>query len=151
MKKMTLQQVADSYGYTSEDIRLIYEKAYKKVKSATELLDEIDVYEQKLKQLQQYFDNNTIEIKKEYKPIDIRLNKKLTESHYPFGKRLFSVFEMMDAYTIGDLAKISVKNFHCYRGFGNHSKKELVKFIEFENIEDLFKGFSAWKKRPFED
>lgn len=148
IKKMTLRQAANSYGDSIESIQLIYEDAYQKVKSVTELLDEIDTYELKLRQLQQDFTNEINHIKKEYKPIDIRLNKKLTESHFPFGKRLLSVFEMMNAYTIGDLAEISVKNFHCYRGFGNHSKKELVKFIEFENIEDLFKGFSAWKKRP---
>lgn len=150
MKKMTLKQAADSYGYTSQNIRLIYEKAYKKVKSVTELLSEIDTYKHKLQQLKQNFENEANQIKKEKKPTDIRLNKKLSESQFPFSKRMSNMFEIMDTHTIGELAEISIKNFHRYKGFGHLCKKELIKFIEFENIEDLFKGFSVWKKRPIE-
>lgn len=150
MKKMTLKQAADSYGYTSEDILLIYEKAYKKVKRATELLTEINIYEQKLQQLKKNCENEINQIKKEYKPIDIRLNKKLSESHYPFGKKLQNLFKLIEVQTIGELAEISLDVFHKFHGFGNHGKKDLVKFIEFENIEDLFKGFSVWKTRPVE-
>jgi len=150
MKKMTLKQAADSYGYTSENITLIYEKAYKKVKSVTELLAEIDTYKHKLQQLKQNFENQTNQIKVEKKPIDIRLNKKLSASHFPFGKRLHSILELIDVHTIGQLAEIPLDNFYKFKGFGNHSKKELIAFIEFENIEDLFKGFTSWKKRPME-
>lgn len=150
IKKMTLTQAADSCGYTSENIRLIYEKAYKKVKSITELLAEIDTYEYKLQQLKQNFANETTQIKKEKKTIDIRLNKKLSESLLPFGKRLHNIFELIDVHTIGQLAEIPLDRFDKFKGFGNHGKKELVKFIEFENIEDLFKGFTTWKKLPIE-
>ncbi len=150
MKKMTLQQAANSYGYTSENIQLIYEKAYNKIKIVTELFAEIETYEQKLRELQQDFDNETNQIKKEYKPTDIRLNKKLAESHFPFTKTLHGIFEFIDVHTIGQLAEMPLDDFHKFKGFGNYRKKELVKFIEIENIEDLFKGFSTWKKRPIE-
>jgi hypothetical protein len=151
IKKMTLQQAANSYGYTIENIQQIYEDAYQKVKSTTELMDEIDIYEQKLQQLQQDFDNETNKInhiKKEYKPIDIRLNKKLSECHFPFTPTLHSILDFLEVHTIGQLAEIPLDYFQKFRGFGNQRKKELAKFIEIENIVDLFKDFSAWKERP---
>lgn len=148
IKKMTLQQAANSSGYTIENIQLIYEDAYQKVKSVTELLDEIDSYEQKLQQLKQNFENETNQIEKEYKPIDIRLNKKLSEIHFPFTPTLHSIFDFLEVHTIGQLAEIPLDDFHKFRGFGNQRKKELAKFIEIENIEDLFNDFSVWKERP---
>ena len=47
IEKMTLQEVAAIYGVTGERVRQIYAKTYKKVKSVTQLLAEIDDYKQK--------------------------------------------------------------------------------------------------------
>jgi DNA-directed RNA polymerase sigma subunit (sigma70/sigma32) len=55
IEKMTLQEVASIYGVTGENVRQIFERTYKKVKSVTELLAEIDDYKQKLQQLKYDF------------------------------------------------------------------------------------------------
>lgn len=60
------------------------------------------------------------------------------------------MFEVLDVHTIGELAQIPLKNFVRYRGFREQCKKEIVAFIEFENIEHLFEGFSFWKTKPIE-
>jgi DNA-directed RNA polymerase sigma subunit (sigma70/sigma32) len=51
MEKKTLQEVVAIYGVTGESVRQIYDKTYKKVKSVTQLLAEIDDYKYKLQQL----------------------------------------------------------------------------------------------------
>lgn len=150
MEKMTLQEAADIHGCTSENIRQIYEKAYEKVKSVTELLAEIDTYKHKLQQLKKDFKDHNQQIKKGKNKAETDLNKKIYESHFPFSKRIYSIFEVLDVHTIGQLAEIPLDHFHRFKGFGNQCKKELIKFIEFENIEHLFKGFHVWKTRPIE-
>ncbi|MBJ2126318.1 sigma factor-like helix-turn-helix DNA-binding protein [Flavobacterium sp. IB48] len=156
IEKMTLREAAVIYGVTSESVRQIYERTYKKVKSVTDLLGEIDNYKHKLKQLKSDCKFETRQIKKrkkkpepEFAP-DSCLQKTLYESHFPFSKRMYSMFEILDVHTIGQLCEIPLKDFHRYRGFGNQCKKELITFIEFENIEYLFEGFSVWKTEPIE-
>lgn len=150
IEKMTLQEAANVYGVTSENIRLIYERTYKKVKSVTELLAEIDKYKHKLQQLKQDFKYESRQTNKEKNKTEIDLNRKLYESHFPFSKRMYSMFEVLDVHTIGELAEIPLERFGCFRGFKKQCKKELITYIEFENIEYLFKDFSIWKTLPIE-
>jgi len=152
IEKMTLQQTAVLYGVTSENIRQIYQKTYDKVKSVTELLGEIDRYKVKLQQLKYDYKCATGQIKKRAskKKEEPEIYKTLYESHFPFSKRMYSFFEVMDIHTIGQLAQIPLEKFGNFRGFKEQCKKELIAFIEFENIEYLFKGFSVWKTLPIE-
>lgn len=154
IEKMTLQEVASTYGVTGESVRQIYERTYKKVKSVTELLAEIDDYKQKLEQLKYDFKCETQQIKKSKNKTEIEIeidqHKILIASHFPFSKRMYSIFEVLDIHTIGQLAEIPLKSFVCFRGFKGQCKKELIAFIEFENIEHLFEGFSVWKTQPIE-
>lgn len=148
IEKMTLQEVAAIYGVTRERVRQIYERTYKKVKSVTQLLAEIDDCKLKLEQLKDDFKCETQQIKKSKIEIEIDQHKILIASHFPFSKRMFSMFEVLDIRTIGQLAEIPLKSFGCFRGFKGQCKKELIAFIEFENIEHLFEGFSVWKTQP---
>lgn len=147
LEKMSLQEAADSYGFTSENIRQIYQRTYKKVKSVTELLAEIDTYKHKLQQLKQDFKKGGHQIKKRENKTEIGLSKKLYDSHFPFSKRMHNIIEVLDVHTVGQLAEIPLERFGYYMGFGQQCKKELIAFIEFENIEHLFKGFSLWKTK----
>jgi hypothetical protein len=61
---MPLQEVSAIYGVTDENVRQIYERTYKKVKSVTQLLAEIDDYKHKLEQLKYDFKCETQQIKK---------------------------------------------------------------------------------------
>jgi hypothetical protein len=154
IEKMTLREAAVIYGVTTESVRQIYERTYKKVKSVTELLGEIDNYKSKLKQLKSDCKFETQQIKKRKNKTepdsDPCLHKALYASHFPFSKRMYSMFEILDVHIIGELCEIPLDDFHRYRGFKNQCKKELVAFIEFENIEHLFEGFYVWKTEPIE-
>lgn len=150
IEKMTLQEVAAIYGVTRESVRQIYERTYKKVKSVTPLLAEIEDYKLKLEQLKYDFKCETQQIKKRKNKTEIDLNKMLYASHFPFSKRMNSMFEVLDIQTIGQLAEIPLKSFVCFKGFKELCKKELIAFIEFENIEHLFEGFSVWKTQPIQ-
>ncbi|TDE53295.1 sigma factor-like helix-turn-helix DNA-binding protein [Flavobacterium sp. GT3P67] len=150
IEKMTLQEVSAIYGVTGENVRQIYERTYKKVKSVTQLLAEIDDYKHKLEQLKYDFKCETQQIKKRKNKTETDLYKTLYASHFPFSKRMYSMFEVLDIHTIGQLCEIPLTDFHRFRGFKEQCKKELIAFIEFENIEHLFEGFSVWKTLPIE-
>nr|WP_315167720.1 sigma factor-like helix-turn-helix DNA-binding protein [uncultured Flavobacterium sp.] len=147
-RKITLQEVAAIYGVTRERVRQIYERTYKKVKSVTQVLAEIENYKLKLELLKYDFKCETQQIKKRKNIIEIDQHKLLIASHFPFSKRMYSMFEVLDIHTIGQLAEIPLKSFGCFRGFKGQCKKELIAFIEFENIEHLFEGFFVWKTQP---
>ena len=158
IEKMTLQEVAAICGVTDESVRQTYEKTYKKVKSVTQLLAEIDDYKHKLEQLKYDFKCETqqnkqcrsAEIKKRKNISEIDLQKMLFESHFPFSKRMNSMLVFLNIQTIGELAEIPLTDFHRFKGFKKQCKKELIAFIEFENIENLFEGFSKWKKQEIQ-
>ena len=44
-----------------------------------------------------------------------------------------------------DLTKVPLENYLKVRGFKGKCMKEILQFIEFENIEDEFKGFHKFK------
>lgn len=146
LEKMSLQQVGENYGVTGESIRRIYERTYNKVKSVTDLLADIDHYKRKLEQLKSDFQFESGQVCKRKNKIETDLNKLLYDSYFPFSKRMYNIFEAIEVRTIGDLAEISLKDYSCFRGFKGKCKNEFIAFVEFENIEHLFKGFAQWKK-----
>jgi hypothetical protein len=150
IEKMTFEELANSHGVTREYVRQIYESTYKKVKSVTGLLGEIDYYKGKLKELQYGCKCENSAIKKKKKEHEPDRSKLLFNSYFPFSRRMYSFFEVMELHTIGQLADIPLKDLHHFRGFKEQCKKELITFIEFENIEHLFDGFYAWKIQPMD-
>lgn len=150
IEKMSLQQVGDNYGITSESVRKIYERTYNKVKSVTDILADIDHYKKKLEQLRSDFYFESGQAGKRKNKAETDLNKLLLDSYFPFSKRMYNMIEAIEVHTIGDLAKIPLKDFSCFRGFKGKCKNEFIAFIEFENIEHLFPGFTRWKKIPIQ-
>lgn len=146
--KMSIKEVGDHYNVTGENIRKIYERTYDKVRSVTDLLAEIDHYKKKLQQLKDEFHMETGQRKKRKIKTTVDLNKILYDSHFPLSIRMYNMFEKLDIHTVGELSAIPLKDFHRFRGFKEKCKIELIKFIEFENIEDLFPGFLDWKRAP---
>lgn len=150
IEKMPLQELADNYGVTGECIRQIYERTYQKVKSVTQMLADIDEHKRKLEQLKNDFKYEPQQIKNKENINEVDLHKMLNASHFPFSKRMNNMLEVLDIHTIGELAAIPLNEFHRFRGFKQLCKNELVSFIEFENIEYLFEGFSVWKLKSIE-
>lgn len=148
--KMTLNNIAEQYCVTADYIKELYEQTYSKTKIVTELLDKIDHYDKKLQALKRELNPNPspAQIRKEKAEKDRQ--KLLYNSHFPFSKRMYSMFEALDIQTVRELAEIPLEKFSCFRGFKKQSKTELIAFIEFENIEHLFEGFYEWKKEPLE-
>lgn len=146
IERMSLREVAENYGVTSEYVNELYKRSYNKVKAVTELLSEIDHYIVKLQELKRELNPTPTEIRKDKTEKDRQ--KLLLNSPFPFSKRFQGVLETLEINTIGDLADIPLKDFQHFRGFKMKCKEELVAFIEFENIAYLFKGFSRWKKEP---
>ena len=75
-----------------------------------------------------------------------KLQMQLSESDFPFSKRMKNFFKYVQVFTVKDLTLIPLATFMCFRGFKARCRQELLEFIEFEGIEDLFEGFSQWKK-----
>lgn len=148
IEKMSFEQAAQQYGVTSEDVQELYQRTCSKVKAVAELFSEIDQYEKKLQKLKRQLnpDPSPAAMRKEKAEKDRQ--KLLLDSSFPFSKRLLSVLETLEIKTIGDLADIPLKDFQNFSGFKIKCKEELTAFIEFENIQYLFKGFSRWKKAP---
>lgn len=74
-----------------------------------------------------------------------KLDMKLSESKFSFSKRMLNFFDRAGISTIADLTDIPLSSYTCFRGFKTLSKKELVAYIEFEQIQKLFEGFHEWK------
>lgn len=144
--KMPLSEVAENYGVTSEYVNELYEITYNKVKAVTELFLEIDHYIAKLQELKHELNPSPAQIRKEKKEKDRQ--KLLYDSQFPFSRRMYSMFGVLDVRTFGDLANIPLKDLQHFRGFKIKCKEELIAFIEFQNIAYLFKGFSRWKTEP---
>lgn len=144
--KKSLNEVSGLYGLTNERIRQIYLDTCGKVKNATGILNNIDHYKQTLEELKKQC---RMAGKGEFVQYDTRisvdLDKLIVDCNYPFSKRMNSFFDLLEVETLRDLSAITLKEFSCIRGFKGQLKKELTAFIEFENIESLFEGFSDWK------
>ncbi len=148
IEKMPLEEAAQQCEMTSQDVNELYQSTFSTVKAVSELFSEIDEYEKKLRGLKRQLNPNPspAQIRKEKKEKDRQ--KLIYDSQFPFSRRMYSMFGVLDVRTFGDLADIPLKDFQHFRGFKIKCKEELIAFIEFENIAYLFKGFSRWKKEP---
>lgn len=148
VNKRPIIELANEYNLSRERIRQIYWDTYSKVKSITELFQDIDFYKQRRDQLRE-------ECQNEYKYLrtlndaekEDLLKKKLINSAFPFSKRLLNLLVSLEIYSIEDLVGIPLKEYQNFRGFNTLCKKELKAFIDFENIEELFDGYYKWSKK----
>jgi len=67
-----------------------------------------------------------------------KLQMKLSESKFPFSQRMLSFFTRAEIETVEQLAEIPLSKFTCFRGFKIQCMKELIAFIEFEQLHDYF-------------
>lgn len=148
VNKKPVIELANDYNVSHQRIRQIYKDAYNKVKSITELFQEIDFYKQRRDKLRADYRNEYNELRTldEATKAEV-LKKKLIESAFPFSKRLWNMLFSLDIHTIGNLVAIPLQEYQNFRGFKTVCKKELIAFIEFENIEELFEGYRNWSKK----
>lgn len=67
-----------------------------------------------------------------------KLQMQLSESEFPFSKRMLNFFTRAEIYTVAQLAEIPLSKFTCFRGFKIQCEKELISFIAFEQLENYF-------------
>ncbi|PZR20760.1 MAG: hypothetical protein DI539_09840 [Flavobacterium psychrophilum] len=70
----------------------------------------------------------------------------LSESTFPFSQRMLNFFSRAEIATVGQLSTIPIEQFTCFRGFKDQLQKELIAFIEHEEIDILFTGYEHWKE-----
>lgn len=63
----------------------------------------------------------------------------LLQSKFAFSKRMQHFFESAEIHTVEQLAQIPLSKFTCFRGFKIQCMKELMAFIEFEQLQNYFK------------
>lgn len=78
---------------------------------------------------------------------DKSLNRQISDSRFPFSLRFRKVLKSLDFFTIKQLTDVTLTEYICYRGIGPKCIRELIDFIEFENIQSHFHGFQYFKKR----
>lgn len=68
-----------------------------------------------------------------------KLQMRLIESKFPFSKRMLNFFTYVEIETVEQLAEIPLSKFTCFRGFKMQCMKELIAFIEFEQLQAYFR------------
>jgi hypothetical protein len=76
-----------------------------------------------------------------------KLHMLLSESQFPFSRRMLSFFKMVEVSSIAELAAIPLQKITCFRGFKTKCTHEIIAFIEFEGIQELFEGYLCWKEK----
>lgn len=147
--KYTLQSIAAEYGLTEQRITYIYKKASFKVKSVSELVKEINALKEKRNQLYKTYLSEYKELTKGRKKNTVfDFDKKISESCFPFSKRLWNMLCLLEVYTYRDLFEDTLDTYPKYRGFKGKCVKEFIQFIEFENIEEYFEDdFYEFKEK----
>ncbi len=148
INKKSISDLAGDYNLTPEGIRQIYLRTFQKVKSISELFRDIEHFKTKRDKLRADYYTEYRKLENAVKVSDMPiLKKKLSDSSFPFSKRLWNILEFMDIITIEDMIAIPLEDYSKFRGFKILCKKELKAYIEFEGIEDLFDGFVKWSRR----
>ena len=141
IKKQSLQTVSAKYGVTKEAIRQTYKKIFFKVKSVSELVTEINALKEKKNQLyQEYLSEYKKMTKENSEKENFNSDKRLIDSHFPFSKRLWNMLVSLEIYTFNDLLENPLDMYPKFRGFKGNCIKDLIRFIEFENLENYFEG-----------
>ncbi|KPE52545.1 hypothetical protein CMU34_10930 [Elizabethkingia anophelis] len=145
----SINEVAQEYNLSTARIRQIFNSTFDKAKSIADTFQDIAYYKQKLYELRTAYLNEKNKKIASDTPLLSNpelLSMKIMDSHFPFSKRLYNMLEIMEVVTISDLQEISLEKLHHFSGFGRECKRELIAFIEFEDLENYFEGFYKWKQ-----
>lgn len=151
IEKCPLEELSQKYEVGIDRIRQIYRNTLHKVKIISGLLQEITCLKAKRNQLRKEYvsEYKKLSEKNIQSPEVGMLNKKISNSFFPFSGRLWSILETMELETMEDLCSIPIRDYLKYRGFKTKCITEFIQFIEFENIEDQFDEFYEFKKKYF--
>ncbi len=141
IEKLPFQTISDEYRVTKEAIRNIYKKIFFKIKSVSGLVCEINALKEKKNQLyQEYLSEYKKMTKENSGKENFNSERKLIDSHFPFSKRLWNMLVSLEIYTFNDLLENPLDMYPKFRGFKGNCIKDLIRFIEFENLENYFEG-----------
>ncbi|WP_123921547.1 hypothetical protein [Chryseobacterium viscerum] len=130
-------------------IKRIEEIQQKVLRSVLELFNEINRIKAERRMLRgKYFLRRTklfLIIKKN----NSLKNDQIFDSQFKFSTRFRKIIKSLNIVTYQDIIEVPICDFTKYRGFQGKCLQELIDFIEFENIEDKFGGFSAFKKKYY--
>ena len=119
----------------------LFLKAKKLIKTVTETADrKLKIQNLRKKHLKQQRKAT------KYKRGDLSLKRQISDSKFPFSLRFRKVLKSLDFFTIKQLTDVRLTEYTCYRGIGPKCIRELIDFIEFENIQSHFHGFHHLKK-----
>ena len=137
--KQPLEIISTKYGVTKEAVKQTYKKIFFKIKSVSGLVNEINVLKERKHELYLEYLSEYRKMTRENSIKNIFVSdRKITESHFPFSKRLWNMLIMLEIYTFDDLLEIPLENYPKFRGFKGKCLEEFIRFIEFENIERYF-------------
>ena len=150
LKGYSFQSVSSEFGVSKDSIRYIYKKTFFKIKSVSNLVLEINELKEKRNQLRaNYILEYRQLIKRKIGDETSFIDKKISDSHFPFSRRLWNMFEKLDIHKFSDLFAIPLETFPKFRGFKGKCLQEFIQFIEFENLEEKFEGDFFFFKRKF--
>jgi len=141
IEKQSFQTVSAEYGVTKEAVRQTYKRIFFKIKSVSELVTKINDLKEKKNQLyQEYLSEYKKMTKENSGKENFNSERKLIDSHFPFSKRLWNMLVSLEIYTFNDLLENPLDMYPKFRGFKGNCIKDLIRFIEFENLENYFEG-----------
>jgi hypothetical protein len=145
LEKRPVNEVALHYMISTERIYQIYRATFDRVRGITEALKEMDYYRDLSNQLKQQAEELGV-LNSARPAVTDKVAMPIFNSPFPFSKRMYNMLTFLEVGTIGELAAIPLKNLKNIKGFKVQCRKELIAFIEFECIQDLFEGYWKWKK-----
>lgn len=73
-------------------------------------------------------------------------DRKIKDSSFPFNRRLSLLLEKRNIKTFKELLAIPIHHFPLYAGFGFKTIQELIRFIEYEKLDDFYVDFERFSK-----
>ena len=140
IQNSTLNNVCEDYGITVERIQQINNQTFLKIQSVLELFKNIEIPKETKVSLQDELLPQKKQIRNKI------LDKKIIDSSFPFSRRLWNILNLIDCHTLQDLTAEALENYLKIKGFKGKCMKELLQYIEFENIEEEFDSFHRFKR-----
>ena len=130
-------------------IKSIEEIQQKVVRSVLKLFTEINRIKAERRTVREKYLLRRTKLFLNIKKNNILKNDQIFDSKFKFSTRFRKIIISLNIVTYQDIIEVPIGDFTKYRGFQGKCLRELIDFIEFENIEDKFDGFSAFKKRYY--
>lgn len=150
LKKILIEkcspEVLEIDGVKYESLKKIYKDVFYKVKSVLTIIREIDSLREKLHSNKSFVSASGSSTDMKSKKVGFQ-DRLIMDSDFIFSGRLRYLFKNLHIVTFKDLISVDILEYPKYRGFNNNSLKELIEFIEFENIEYEFDDFYEFKEK----